>query len=53
MMMDGQHHAMAALPLGMGPSIHLKGGWVGPRAHLDRSGKSRLHPVSKLKPSNP
>jgi hypothetical protein len=25
------------------PGTHCKGGWVGPRAGLDRCGKSRLH----------
>jgi len=31
----------AALPLGKRPGTHCIGGWVGPRASLDRCGKSR------------
>ena len=40
MRVDGQRHAPAAFP----PSTHWVGGWVGPRAGLDRRGKSRLPP---------
>ena len=36
----GQRHAPAALPPG---KTHCIGGWVGPRAGLDRFGISRLH----------
>ena len=34
----GQRHAPAALPPGK-PGAHCIGGWVGPRAGLDRCGK--------------
>jgi len=37
---DGQHHAPAALPLGKRSCIHSTGGRVGPRATMDRCGKS-------------
>ena len=38
----GQSHAPAALPP-EGPGTRCRGGWVGPRAGLDRCGKSRPH----------
>ena len=37
----GQSHAPAALPPGKRPGTHCIGGWVGPRAGLDRCVKSR------------
>jgi len=37
----GERHAPAALPPG---KTHFTGGWVSPRAGLDRCGKSRLTP---------
>jgi hypothetical protein len=39
-----QCHDPAALPLGQRPSTHCTGGWVGPRASLDRCEKSCLPP---------
>jgi hypothetical protein len=36
----GQHHTLAALPLGKKPNTHCIGGWVGPRTGLDGCGKS-------------
>ena len=39
--MRGQRHAPAALYLRERPCTHCTGGWVGPRAGLDRCGKSR------------
>ena len=41
--MRDQHHAPAAFYRRERPSTHCTGGWVGPRAGLDRCGKSRLH----------
>jgi len=38
--MGGQRHASAALPPGKKLSTSCIGGWVGPRAGLDRRGKS-------------
>ena len=35
------------------PGTHCTGGWVGPRAGLDRCGKSRSHRDLILGPSNP
>ena len=35
----GQRHALAALPPLERPGTHCIGGWVGPRAGLDRCGK--------------
>jgi len=32
-----------SLPMGKRPGTNCTGGWVGPRAGLDRCGKSRLH----------
>ena len=40
----GQCHALAALYPWERPGTHCTGGWVGPRAGLDRCGKS-LPPV--------
>ena len=40
----GQRHATAAVPPGKRPGTHCTGGWMGPRAGLDRCGKSRLPP---------
>jgi hypothetical protein len=34
------------------PGTHCTGGWVGPRAGLDRCGKSRLHRDSIPGPSS-
>ena len=39
--MGTQHHATTALPSGKKPGTHCTGSWVGPRAGLDRCGKSR------------
>jgi len=35
MEMNGQLHALAALPSGRAPGTHWIGGWVGPRVSLD------------------
>jgi len=35
------------------PGTHCTGGWVGPRAGLDRCGKSRRHRHSIPGPSSP
>jgi hypothetical protein len=35
------------------PSTHITGGWVGPRAGLDKCGKSRPHRISIPGPSTP
>ena len=40
----GQPHASAALYPRERPGIHCTGGWVGPRAGLDRCAKSRTLP---------
>ena len=40
----GQRHPPAALPLGKRPGTHCIGGWVGPKANLDRCKKSRPPP---------
>ena len=40
----GQRHALAALYPRERPGTHFTGGWVGPRAGLDRCGKSRPPP---------
>jgi hypothetical protein len=40
----GQRHALAALYTQERPGAHCTGGWVGPRAGLDRCGKSRPLP---------
>ena len=39
----GQQHAPAVLYPQERPSTHCTGSWVGPRAGLDRCGKSRPH----------
>jgi len=49
----GQRHAPAALYPRERPGIHCTGGWVGPRAGLDRCGKSRLHRDSIPGPPSP
>jgi len=36
-------NAPAVLPPGKGPGTYFIGGWVGPRAGLDRCGKLRPH----------
>ena len=48
-----QRHAPAALLLGKGPGTHCIGGWVGPRAGLDRCGNSRPRRYSIPGPSSP
>jgi len=40
---SGQRKTPAALPQGKRPCTHYIGGWVSPRAGLDRCGKSRPH----------
>ena len=45
-MVGGQRHALSALPPRKRPSTHCRGGWVGPRAGLDRCGKSLPPPGS-------
>ena len=49
----GQRHAPAALYLRKRPGNRCTGGGVGPRAGLDRCGKSRPHRDSILGPSSP
>jgi len=50
----GECHPPATLPGGKGPGTHCIGGWVGPRAGLDRCGKSRPHRHSRVTgPSSP
>ena len=49
---EGKRHAPAALYPPERPSTHCTGGWVGPRAGLDRRGKSRHHRVSIPGPSS-
>ena len=49
----GQRHAPATLPPGKRPSTHRTAGWMGPRANLDRCGKSRPHQDSTPGPSSP
>ena len=49
----GQRHASAALPPGERPGTHCIGGLMGPRAGLDRCGKSRPHQDSIPGPSSP
>jgi len=41
--MGGQQHAPTALYPQERPGTHFTEGWVGPRASLDRRGKSRPH----------
>jgi len=45
----GQRHAPAALYPRERPCAHCTGGWVGPRAGLDRCGKSRHPPGFDLR----
>ena len=47
----GQRHAPAALYLRERPGTHCTGGWKGPRAGLDRCGKSR--PTGIRSPDRP
>jgi hypothetical protein len=49
----GLRHAPAALYPWERPSTHRTGGWVGPRASLDRCRKSRPHRDSIPVPSSP
>ena len=49
----GQRHAPAALYPRERPSTHCTGGWVGPRAGLDRRGKSRPPPTGIRSPDRP
>jgi len=42
-MVSGQQHAPAAFHPRKRPGTHSPGAWVGPRAGLDRCGKSRPH----------
>jgi len=51
--MGGQCHAPAALTTGKGYGIHCTGGWVGPRASLDCSGKSCPNWSSNTRHSSP
>ena len=51
--MRGQRHALAVLYPRERPDTHCAGGWVGPRAGLDRCGKSRPHRDSIPGPSSP
>ena len=46
-------HAPAALYPQERPGTHCTGSWVGPRASLDRCGKSRPHRDSISGPSTP
>jgi hypothetical protein len=49
----GKLQAPAALPPGKKPGTHFTGGWVGPRAGVDRCGNSRPHRDSITGPSSP
>ena len=49
--MRGQRQASAALCPRERPGTHYTGGWVGPRAGLDRCGKSR--PTGIRSPDRP
>jgi hypothetical protein len=40
--LGGQHHVPAAVHLGNSSSIHCMGGWIGPRAGLDRCERENL-----------
>ena len=51
--MRGQRHAPAALYPRERPGTHCTGGWVDPRAGLDRCGKSLPHRDSIPWPSSP
>jgi len=48
----GQRHATTALYPRERPGTHFTGGWVGPRAGLDRCGKSRP-PAGVRSPDHP
>ena len=48
-----QHHAQAAVYPREKPGTHCTGGWVGPRAGLDRCGKSRPPPGFDLRTGQP
>ena len=50
---DGQRHVRATLPPVKRPATHVIGDWVGPRAGLDGSGKSRSHQDLIPGPSSP
>jgi hypothetical protein len=50
---EGQRHAPAALYPRERPGTYCTGDWVGPRAGLDRCGKSRPHRDSIPGPSSP
>ena len=52
MKVGGERHVPVALPQER-PGTHYIGGWVGPRAGLDRCGKSRFHRDSIPGPSSP
>ena len=49
----GQRHAPAALTPGKRPGTQFIGGWVGPRAGLDRCEKFLLHRDSIPRPFSP
>jgi hypothetical protein len=49
----GQRHAASSLPAGKRPCTHCVGGWVGPRAVVDRCGRSHPHWDSIPGPSSP
>ena len=49
--LDGQPHALAALPLGKRTGTLCIGGWMGPRAGLDGCGKFR--PIGIRSPDRP
>ena len=51
--MRGQPHAPAALYPRERPGTHCTGSWVGPRAGLDRWGKSRPPPTGIWSPDRP
>jgi hypothetical protein len=53
MEVGGQLHALATLSHGKRPSTNCTGHWVGPRAGLDRCGKSHPHQDSIPRPFNP
>ena len=50
---DGQLHAPAALPPGKRAGTHCIRGWVGPRAGLDRCGKTRPPPGFDTRTAQP
>ena len=52
MEVGGKRHAPAALPPGR-PGTNSTGSWVGPRAGLDGSRRSRLHQDSLPGPIEP